>query len=106
MPERRDAKLQMIAGPDFLLNGEQMAVIRLRIRQPGFQPALGFVLAEAMRNRDDQRLRHYDFPIVSRSSAGSIWGSYWSAAMPRRGEFERGPRHCHCAAHWGMTSAR
>src|SRR5271168_1278761 len=97
MPERRDAKLQMIAGPDFLLNGEQMAVIRLRIGQPGFQPALGFVLAEAMRNRDDQRLRHYGFQMVFRSSAGSIWGSYRNAATPWRREFERGPARCRCA---------
>src|SRR5271168_2005708 len=97
MPERRDAKLQMIAGPDFLLNGEQMAVIRLRIGQPGFQPALGFILAEAMRNRDDQRLRHYGFQMVSRSSAGSIWGGCRNAATPRRGGFERGPARCRCA---------
>src|SRR5271168_948216 len=83
MPERRDAKLQMIAGPDFLLNGEQMAVIRLRIGQPGFQPALGFVLAEAMRNRDDQRLRHYGFQMVP-DQAQVLYGEV-IGMPPRRG---------------------
>ena len=58
LTERADTKLQTIAGPDFLLDREQIAVIRLRVAQAGFQPTQRFVFAKAMRDGDDQRLRH------------------------------------------------
>jgi hypothetical protein len=70
-PQRADAKLQAIPGPGFLLDLEQMTKISLRVAQTVLQAADRFVLAKAMRDGHNQRLRH-EGSIRSETDIGSL----------------------------------
>jgi hypothetical protein len=55
LAERTHAKLQVIAGPDLLLDAEKMRKARSSTAETVLQTAKRLLLAEAMRNGDDER---------------------------------------------------
>ena len=63
-PSERTRKCHAVAAPGFLLDRKQMAEIRARIAEPGFEPVRGLLLAETVGDRDDQGFRHVQLSDV------------------------------------------
>src|SRR5450759_3130719 len=58
LAHRRGAEGQAVSGPDLFVQRKQPGKLSLGAVEPGLDAAQGLVLAEAVRDRDDERLRH------------------------------------------------
>src|SRR5262245_3234289 len=69
LAERANPEVHHVAVPVFALDRHELGVVRSRRAKPVFQPLRGLLLAEAMRQRHDQRRAHGCSRKYCRSSA-------------------------------------
>src|SRR5688572_10878721 len=81
LSQRADPQCQPVAGPDLLLHRDDVAVVAARPDEPRLEPAQRLVLAEAMRNRHEERRAHGWARWRLRSARSRCWRS--SATLRR-----------------------